>query len=176
MFKFAAWRLQSEPSRRSVAQDPSIQCGAGGGGTSARHSRFGCLAVLFVAPLAVSLTTVPAFAVDYTVAYALEVDGKTETGKIENCNSVDACRIKFRTMDASADLYFPKSAGDEKIVLSIWGDSACCYFSDGAEQISLDPAKPLHTVTIYAGHARRRNEVIRNQALGVLYLSFVPSR
>jgi len=132
---------------------------------------------LFAAVLVAVVTNGCAGAAEYSVAYALEVNGKTETGKIENCNSVDTCRIKFRTMDATADLtYFSNASGAGEVLLSIWGDSACCYFRDGNYSTSLDPNKRLHTLTIYAGHARRGNEVVNNQKLGVLYISLAVSR
>ncbi len=125
--------------------------------------------------IAISLAR-PASGADYSVAYALEAGGKTETGKVEGCNSSDSCLIKFRTMDATAHLsYFVQPADGDEIVLSMWGDSACCYFSDGKDSIKLDPAKRLHSLTIYAGHARRGNEFIKNEVVGTLYLSFAVS-
>lgn len=136
------------------------------------------LLLVFVIANAIGALTMTdtAFAADYSVAYALEADGKTETGKIESCHSVGSCRIKFHAIDATAELsYFAHPTDSDKIVLSMWGDSACCYFGDGNDTISLDPTKQLHAVAIYAGHARRRNEFIQNQRLGVLYLSFAVS-
>jgi len=132
----------------------------------------------FVITTAIALTMPRAVsAADYSVAYALEVEGKTETGKIENCNSIDSCRVKFRTTDAMADFtYFTNGNVRGKVMLSMSGDSACCYFKDGNEYLWLDTNTRLHTVTVYAGHARRGNEVIVNRKLGVLYLSFAVSR
>jgi hypothetical protein len=135
------------------------------------------LVCLVVMAAAVTAASPKALAADYSVAYALAANGKTETGKLESCNSIDTCRVKFQTMDATANLsYFSRAVGGDKIVLSMWGDSVCCYFNDGNDSISLDPTARLHAVTIYAGHARRANEVVRNQKLGVLYLPFGPSR
>ena len=133
-------------------------------------------ALLIAIALAVAMSR-PVSAADYSVAYALEVEGKTETGKIENCNTVDSCVIKFRSFNATAHFYYSSApTSGNKVVLSMWGDSACCYFRDGADTISLDPEMRLHTVTVYAGHARRGNEVLNNEKLGVLYLSFAMSR
>lgn len=56
------------------------------------------LASLIVTAIIVVMTTQPASAADYSAAYALEANGKTETGKIENCNSIDTCRIKLHTI------------------------------------------------------------------------------
>jgi hypothetical protein len=115
----------------------------------------------------------PAAAADYSIAYALETNGKTETGKLENCTFDEACRIRFHTMDAIARLtYFSEPVGRGDVMLTMDGDSACCYFRDGNDRISLDPKVRLHAVRFYAGRARRGNEAIRNQELGVLYLSF----
>ena len=135
------------------------------------------LAASAVAVLVAISMVRPASAADYSVAYALETDGKTETGKIESCNTVDSCQIKFHAIDATAELRYSSNPADgNKVVLSMRGDSACCFFRDGNDSISLDPATRLHVVTIYAGHARRGNEVVKNQELGVLYLSFAMSR
>jgi len=134
------------------------------------------LAFVIATGLTALTMTDAVYATDYSVAYALDTDGKTETGKLENCNSIDTCKIKFRAIDATARLsYFANPPDGDKIVLSMWGASACCYFSDGNDTIRLDPRKQLHAVPIYAGHARRRNEFIQNQRLGVLYVSFAVS-
>jgi hypothetical protein len=137
--------------------------------------------LLFAPVLAVgfaALTMVgAASAADYSVAYALETDSNTETGTLENCTFGEPCRIKFRVMDATARLtYFSKPDGRGDVMLAMDGDSACCYFKDGNYSISLDPKVPLHAVVVYAGHARRGNEVVRNQQLGTLYLSFAKIR
>jgi len=112
-----------------------------------------------------------AFAGDYIIQYALEVDGKTDTGKMESCEYVRPCQILFSAtgMHVILNFIYPEH---RVVYANVHGQPGCCYFTDGVDSISLDPKLPFHHLDIFEGRARRRNELVENRRVGVLYLGF----
>ena len=116
-----------------------------------------------------------AAAADYVVNYALEVDGKTDTGKKETCEYVRPCEIVSESAGVRVVMNFTYP-DHRSVYTQVYGRLGCCYFRDGVDSISLDPRLPLHHLQIFEGQARRKNEFVQNRKVGVLYLSFSDMR
>lgn len=142
------------------------------------------LSVMIVA--ASLLLSVDAFAGDYTVSYAF--DGTTsedvaagatsslnEEGAAKECQYDRPCTIELTKSDLTISIDVRRSSRHEVVVYAYGGRSrsaGCCYFSGGDTRAKLDLTQPLLRLRIYEGHARKRNEVVQNLHLGLLYLQF----
>lgn len=134
----------------------------------------------------VLLPSVDAFAGDYTVSYAFDgttkedfVAGATsslnEEGATKVCLYERSCTIELRKSDLTISIDVRRSSRHEVVVYAYGGRSrsaGCCYFSGGDTRIEGDLGQPLLRLRIYEGHARKRNEVVQNLHLGLLYLQF----
>lgn len=132
------------------------------------------------------LLSAEAFAGDYTVSYAF--DGATkedgaagttsslnEEGTTKECQYERSCTIELAKSDLTISIDVRRSSRHEVVVYAYGGRSrsaGCCYFSGGDTRAQLDLAQPLLRLRIYEGHARKRNEVVQNLHLGLLYLQF----
>ena len=131
------------------------------------------------------LRSVDAFAGDYTVSYAF--DGETEegvatgatnplneVGTIKECQYDRPCTIELTKSDLTISLNVQRSGRHKVAVFADGGRSrsiGCCYFSGGERRAEGD-LQPMLWLRIYDGHARKRNEVVQNIHLGLLYLQF----
>lgn len=117
------------------------------------------------------LLNVSASAGDYSVAYAIDVDGKNDAGKIENCEYTKVCMIESVSSGLSISMGFfhPDHRGVE---LEVKGPPGCCYSGDAIRTFYLEVKPGLLRVPIYHGQARRENEFVQNERFGVLYLEF----
>jgi hypothetical protein len=123
-------------------------------------------------PLALFLlSSTGASAGDYSVAYAIDANGKNDTGKIETCKYDKACEIESANSGLSISMGFfhPDHSG---IQLEVRGPPGCCYSADAVRTIYLDIKPGLLRVPIYQGRERRENEFVQNKRFGVLYLEF----
>lgn len=132
------------------------------------------------------LLPVDAFAGDYTVSYAF--DGTTredvaagamsalnEEGTSRECQYERPCTIELMKSDLTISIDVRRSSLHQVVVYADGGRSrsaGCCYFSGGDTRAQLDLTQPLLRLRIYEGHARKRNEVVQNLHLGLLYLQF----
>jgi hypothetical protein len=109
-----------------------------------------------------------AFAGDYTVAYAIEVDGQFETGKVDRCEYTKQCVIESKDgLKISTYFIYPEN---RTVSVTVYGRAGCCYFSDGRDSAFYDSHERIPSMAIFEGHARRRNEFVQNYRLGTLYL------
>ncbi|QQO36481.1 hypothetical protein JJC00_13410 [Bradyrhizobium diazoefficiens] len=132
------------------------------------------------------LRSVDAFAGDYTVSYAF--DGTTtegvatgaanplnEVGTAKECQYDSPCTIELTKSDLTISLNVQRSGRHKVVVFADGGRSrsiGCCYFSGGEQRAEGDLTQPMLWLRIYDGHARKRNEVVQNIHLGLLYLQF----
>jgi hypothetical protein len=132
------------------------------------------------------LASVDAFAGDYVVSYAF--DGATkedaaagatsslnEAGTMKECQYDRPCTIELTKSDLTISLNVQRSGRHKVVVFADGGRSrsiGCCYFSGGERRAESDLTQPMLWSRIYDGHARRRNEVVQNIHLGLLYLQF----
>lgn len=130
---------------------------------------------LAVALWASLLCNSKAAAADYVVNYALEVDGKTDTGKKETCEYARPCEIVSESAGVRVVMNFTYP-DHRSVYTQVYGRLGCCYFRDGVDSISLDPKLPLHHLQIFEGQVRRQNEFVQNRKVGVLYLNFSDMR
>jgi hypothetical protein len=154
---------QPESFANSKKAGVQVAIGDNSGWTVAIRSR-----VTFVI-LLLFILSANAFAGDYTVAYALDIGGKIETGKIDNCEYAKQCVIASKDFGLSVTTYFIYPE-DREVSVTVYGKPGCCYFTDGKESRSFDSRQPIPSMAIFEGHARRRNEFVQNYRLGTLYL------
>ncbi|MCK1387378.1 hypothetical protein [Bradyrhizobium sp. 21] len=130
--------------------------------------------------------SVDAFAGDYTVSYAF--DGTTkehvaagatnsfnEAGIAKECQYDRPCTIELTKSDLTISLNVQRSGRHKVVVFADGGRSrsiGCCYFSGGEQRAEGDLTQPMLWLRMYEGHARKRNEVVQNIHLGLLYLQF----
>ncbi len=117
------------------------------------------------------LSTAKACAGDYSVIYAIEANGKDDTGKIETCTYNEPCEIKPVGFGLSIFLSFIQP-DHRSVELHVYGRRGCCYSADAAPTIYLDIEPGLLRVPLYEGIQRRGNEFVRNKRFGLLYLEF----
>jgi hypothetical protein len=109
----------------------------------------------------------------YSVAYAIDANGKSDTGKIEICNYDKACEIESANSGLSIRLLLSRPSPDHSWVdLRVKGAPGCCYSADASKVIYLEIKPGLLRVPIYEGKERRVNEFVQNKLFGVLYLEF----
>lgn len=131
------------------------------------------------------LRSVNAFAGDYTVSYAFGgtedgvATGATnplnEVGTMKECQYDSPCTIELTKSDLTISLNVQRSGRHKVVVFADGGRSrsiGCCYFSGGEQRAEGDLTQPMLWLRIYDGHARKRNEVVQNIHLGLLYLQF----
>lgn len=132
------------------------------------------------------LRSVDAFAGDYTVSYAFGGETKegvatgatyplNEVGTTKECQYDSPCTIELTKADLTISLNVQRSGRHKVVVLADGGRSrsiGCCYFSGGERRAEGDLTQPMLWLRIYDGHARKRNEVVENIRLGLLYLQF----
>lgn len=113
-----------------------------------------------------------AYAGDFAVAHAFDADGQKETGTVEDCDYRYQCELRVRNAQIRIML-FVLDRERRKVSISINGNSqiGCCYFSDGATRVERG-ADSLIGLSVYEGHARKRNEFVQNLPVGVLFLRF----
>jgi hypothetical protein len=118
-----------------------------------------------------------AHAGDYTISYAFDAGELNDAGTKHDCKYGQECLIKSDKLDLSIslDLYFPDRDGHERVSVDVYGGRsrvACCYFSDGADSLRFSLEGPFVHLGVYEGRARRGNEFVRDEWLGILYLQF----
>ena len=129
---------------------------------------------LVLAGLLFLSTAVSVSAGDYTVAYALEIGNQKDAGKMATCAYAKPCEIVSGELGLHILLGFIYPSHN-KLYVSVRrlkGDRACCFFADGEPSFSMDPHQSFRGMSIFEGHARRRNELVENDKLGTLYLGF----
>ena len=117
------------------------------------------------------------FSGDYVVSYAFDANGLEDAGTIRDCRYGYACEIRPKGLDLtiSLSLYLPSGGSRKDLGLSIDGGRTrpdCCFFSDGVRYLNRTLEDAFVRLGVYEGHARRRNEFVRNSPLGMLYLQF----
>ncbi|WJR76486.1 hypothetical protein [Bradyrhizobium sp. NP1] len=105
------------------------------------------------------------------MTYAIDANGKTDTGRVDSCTYTETCHIESHAIGLSISLTFIRP-DHASIDLEMEGPTGCCYSSDAAETIHLETKPGLRRVPMYRGRERRRNEFVRNERFGVLYLQF----
>ena len=119
-----------------------------------------------------------ALAGDYQVAYAIDAGGLRESGKHVECTYGRACILIFeKTSIRVATKTFTESDNRSHIVVvTIYDDKMCCYFSDGGNEMSISGGEPFHKLEIFEGKKRSGNELVVNSKIGYLYLEFANFR
>jgi hypothetical protein len=108
---------------------------------------------------------------DYSVAYAIDANGKTDKGIVDTCQYIDVCEITSAVLGVTLSLGFTRP-DHNSIELEIRGPPGCCYSADANLTFYLDARRGLQRVPIYSGHQRKRNEFVRNERFGIVYLGF----
>jgi hypothetical protein len=115
-----------------------------------------------------------ALAGDYQVAYAIDAGGLRESGKYVECTYGKACILIFEKTSIHVETNTHRALQNRAhiVVVTIYDNRGCCYFSDGGSQISIDGGEPFHKLQIFEGRKRIGNEAVVNNMIGYLYLGF----
>ncbi|WJR76484.1 hypothetical protein [Bradyrhizobium sp. NP1] len=145
----------------TIEKQPSLRCDA----------RLRLLRVIGAVLLALLLSMSCAAAGDYVVTYAIDADGKIDTGKINSCRYAKPCDVSAAGLILSMSLKFARQ--DEAwLDLFVVGPPNCCYSADAKRTIQVKVTPGLMRVPIYQGRLRKGNEFVRNERFGVLYFEF----
>jgi len=125
----------------------------------------------FALPMWLLFSSAAASAGDYSVAYAIDANGKTDKGIVDTCKYIDVCEITSADLGVTLSLGFTRPDHDS-IELEIRGPPGCCYSADAKLTFYLGTRRGLQRVPIYVGHQRKGNEFVRNERFGVVYLEF----
>jgi len=141
------------------------------------HAAFSLATLRVVMLLAIlAVTNVAASAGDFVLNYAIDADGKTDTGKYENCNYEDICEI--RAADMSIEILVHASAtGLPTMDMIVRGPPGCCYTVDATQRLQTTLRPGLLHAAIYRRVWRDGDEFVRNafietQRIGTIHLAF----
>jgi hypothetical protein len=109
-----------------------------------------------------------AVASEYLVAYAIELDGDTATGRL-TCDFDRSCSGAFDPKVAAIIFVKPRSPFTWEI--SLLAPRGCCLFADGQRSHLVSPASKIYE-PIFVGRGRVGNEYIINNRVGTLTLVF----
>ena len=117
-----------------------------------------------------------ALAGDFVLNYAIDADGKTDTGKLENCDYEQICEIRATGLIIEI-VVRPRTTGLPTMDMSVLGPSGCCYTAGVVKQFHSTLAPDLLRVPLYRRAMRERDEFVRtpfvrNERLGMIYLEF----
>jgi hypothetical protein len=117
-----------------------------------------------------------ALAGDFVLDYAIDADGKTDTGKLENCNYEQICEIRATGLIIEI-VVRPKTTSLPTMDMSVLGPSGCCYTAGVVKQFHSTLAPDLLRVPLYRRAMRERDEFVRtpfvrNERIGTIYLEF----
>jgi hypothetical protein len=107
---------------------------------------------------------------DYTVAYAFDADDLNDAGKIE-CTYAQTCSITSEKLQLTLDFWADRRVVDI-YVHGNRGWTACCFFSDGNRSVRRAASESLIRLHVFQGRARKKNELIENALVGILYVQF----
>lgn len=115
-----------------------------------------------------------ALAGDYQVAYAIDAGGLRESGKYVECTYKKACILIFEktSIHVATNTFRVSENHAHIVVVTIYYDRRCCYFSDGGNEISVNGDEPFHKLEIFEGRKRIGNESVVNNKIGYLYFKF----
>ena len=115
-----------------------------------------------------------AWAGDFDVAYAVELDGKRVTGTLDNCVYGKVCFGNIHAVDFDISLSVDKPQ-DTNAKVTLHG-RRCCFFHGGVVSQRLDLTQKLMTLPLYEGKRRRGMEMVWNVQVGILHLAIVSLR
>src|SRR5262249_25598482 len=126
------------------------------------RNRVASSALLFAACLLLCASGA-ASAGDYSIAYAVEVDGDLETGKLEGCEFNKYCGKRLQNSGLLLVIFLHQGAAP-KIWISVWGGPECCALGDDlgnlhvAGSLILD-TRPVRRFVMYDRPRRRDIEI-----------------
>ena len=121
-----------------------------------------------------------AAASDFVINYAIEANGKTDSGKLENCDDERICRFRAADLDVEI-LVYPGDAGVATIDMIVRGPPGCCYFADAEKRFRSTVKPGLLRLAIYRRMQAARDDFVRNafswnQPIGTIHLGVSRSR
>jgi hypothetical protein len=117
-----------------------------------------------------------ASAKDLVLNYAIDVDGKTDTGKLTNCRYNHVCEI--RTVGLIVKIVVrPRTIGLPTMEMNVQGPFGCCHTAGAVEQFHSTLKPGLLRVTVYRLVRKERDEFVRNELvqsepIGTIHLAF----
>lgn len=138
-------------------------------------SSFTLLRMVMILTL-LAVMNVAALAGDFVLDYAIDADGKTDTGKLESCSYERICEI--REAGLVVEIFVrPRSTGLPTMDMKIFGPPGCCYAAGAVEQFYSTLTPDLLRLSIYRRVQGERDEFVRNsffqsERIGIIYLAF----
>jgi hypothetical protein len=132
--------------------------------------------LMLLAPLVV--TNAAALAGDFALVYAIDANGKRDSGKLEGCSYEQQCEIHAAGLIIGV-LVHSRATGLPTLQMSVLSPSGHGLGTGDQFQSTLTP--DLLRVPIYRQVMKGRDEFVRNSVLmneriGTVYLNFSPSR
>jgi hypothetical protein len=123
-----------------------------------------------------AVPNVAASAGDFVLNYAIDADGKTDAGKLENCGYEHVCEIHAADLNIQIVVH-PSATGLPTMDMIVRGPPDCCYTVDATQQLQTTLRPGLLRVAIYRRVWRDRDEFVRNaflqtQRIGAIHLAF----
>jgi len=130
--------------------------------------------------LVLALSCHSAVASGFVINYAIEANGKTGSGKLENCEDEHICRFHAADLDVELGVY-ADSTGVARTAMIVRGGPDCCYAVDAERQFHWIITPGLQRLAIYRRMRADRDDFVRNafsptQRIGTIYLEFSQRR
>ena len=113
---------------------------------------------------------------DFILNYAIDANGKTGTGKLENCSYESVCEIRGADLNNQIVVH-PSATGLPTMDMIVRGPPGCCYTADASQQFHLTLRPGLLRLAIYRRVWVEQDEFVRNaflsnQRIGPIHLGF----
>jgi hypothetical protein len=130
-----------------------------------RHPRWPALLLLSASLVASNSNAASS---KYSIAYAIEKGGNSERGAFQ-CELRKVCRQLIGPEKLRLTITFME---ESDVWVSLSGRAGCCYFDDANWRAQVDSRRRSHRLPIFEGVARRGNEFVQNDRVGILRLEF----
>jgi hypothetical protein len=126
-----------------------------------------------VASLFFCFSSFSSLAADYEVNYAVDMRGEVESEGSVECSYGTSCWFESKKSHIFVALRFNISPR-RRFSVSIYGaEAGCCYFSNGDGTADINVYNNKYAkLDIFEGRGRKGNELILNNKIGTLLLSF----
>jgi hypothetical protein len=102
-------------------------------------------------------------AADFTVDFGAETDAGRDAGTL-TCLFRETCGAQMESLGLRVSINMFRRDAERAYVHLHGGDLSCCYFAYAADEIIVDPRKPLSPVAFFKGARARGGLFVQNNA------------